>query len=59
MSESFNKAPVVPHKPAECADLGESLWHRELLYHVYIFPAGADPFTGYVMCQVHNCRLEE
>ena len=49
----------MPCQPTEHADLGESLWHWEHLYHVYIFPAGADSFMGYVMCQVHNIWLEE
>ena len=54
MSKPFNKALVMPHQPAECVDLGESLQHWELLYHVYILPAGVEPLLGYVMCQVHN-----
>ena len=56
MSKSLNKALVMSHQPTECADLGESLWHWELLYHMNIFPAGMDPLTGYVMCQVYVVR---
>ena len=59
MSKSLNKAPVMLCQPAECADLGESLWHWKLLYRTYIFPAGVDLFAGYMMHQVHNLRLEK
>ena len=57
MSESLNKASVMSHKPTECVDLGESLLHWELIYRMHIFPAGTNPFMGYVMCQVHNLQL--
>ena len=59
MSKSLNKVPIMPHQSTECTDLGESLCHWELLYCTYILPAGVDPFTGYMMCQVHNLQLEK
>ena len=59
MRKSLNKAPAMFCQPAECIDLGKSLWLWELLYCTYIFSAGMDPFMGYVMHQVYNLQLEK
>ena len=46
-------------KSAECADLGEGLWHRELPHHADVVSAGADPLMGNMMCEVYNLQLEK
>ena len=54
MSESLDEVPLMVHKSAECADLGEGLWHGELLHCMYIFLAGMDPLVGNMMHEVYD-----
>ena len=54
VSKSLDEAPVMTHESTECMDLGEGLWHRELLYHMHVFLAGADPLAGNMMCKVYD-----
>ena len=59
MSKPLNEVPVMSHQPTECMDLGESLQHWELFYHMHVFFTGMDPLMGNVMCQVYNLGLEK
>ena len=43
-SESLDEVPVMACQSAEHADLGEGLWHRELLHCVHVSVAAGSPF---------------